>query len=369
MGRNLFWRSAVVFWLIGAPLGAQESIPSNAWPWGQTPVSESEEESDQEAELPAHISLGVDEGEKEQAEVPPNVAWQSEFIIPDHPQISYYERLFLPGGNGYQHLKTTLERGKPFLSFIHQKAIEYGVPTELMWLPVIESSFIGKAGSRAGARGLWQFMLNSISRDMTVDIWRDDRLDFWLATEAAFHKLKTNYNILGDWALALAAYNAGLGRIRSLFRIYAEDYWTLLAKGRLPRETAQYVPKFYALLKVMRTAHRHGLDFGWEMPEGMEDWIRIPMENKQVDISLLASHAGLPAASLRAWNLELLNRVTPPRILLPQSSSEVRGETPNGPVEPFFGLHALLSLRGSARRHYLRTCGILWYSSRLVKPI
>jgi membrane-bound lytic murein transglycosylase D len=364
MGRNLFWRSALILLVFSVKLSAQEGLPTTGWPWGQTTIEESliprsSAPASSSIEIPysnppreeVYQELPVNEMQETEKSpiaitrhnqglspdfpIPSSLAWQASLDLPDHPRIDYYEKQYLPGGAGYLHLKRTLQRGKPYLRFIYTKAVEYGVPTELMWLPAIESSFIGHAGSHAGAKGLWQFMLNSITPEMRVDSWRDDRLDFWLATEAAFFKLRYNYNLLGDWALSLAAYNAGMGRMNRLLRTYGGDYWSLLAGNRLPRETSQYVPKFFALIRVLRNAERNGLDFGWDLPQEMEEWTRIPLGSKQVDLHLLAGHTGIAATKLRSWNLELRNRVTPPSgysLKVPRRHEEIVRSVLNNPA-------------------------------------
>jgi membrane-bound lytic murein transglycosylase D len=120
-----------------------------------------------------------------------------------------------------------------------------------------------------------------------------------------------------------------------LLRTYGGDYWSLLAGNHLPRETSQYVPKFFALIRVLRNAERNGLDFGWDLPQEMEEWTRIPLGSKQVDLHLLAGHTGIAATKLRSWNLELRNRVTPPSgysLKVPRRHEEIVRSVLNNPL-------------------------------------
>ena len=113
--------------------------------------------------------------------------------IPEDPLIDYYIDQYLTK-NGIRTMTTILNRGAPYLGFIYNKLVENDMPPELLYLPAIESGFSASALSRSGAAGFWQFMMNSIAPyDIYVDEWRDDRRDFWKATESAIHKLNYNY--------------------------------------------------------------------------------------------------------------------------------------------------------------------------------
>lgn len=211
---------------------------------------------------------------------------------------------------GKKWLEAVMRRGEPYLPYIRTQIAERNLPPELAYLPVIESAFLSTAVSRSGAVGLWQFMRNSISpATMKIDDWRDDRRDFWKATDAALAKLKGNYDHFKDWPLALAAYNAGLGAIsRAAKAAGTNDYWELSARGRLKAETTHYVPKFIAVSTVLSQAGRNGIELGW--PEDPQ-WTRIPVR-KTVDLGMLAEKAGVPTENLRIGNPELYHGVTPP---------------------------------------------------------
>jgi membrane-bound lytic murein transglycosylase D len=210
---------------------------------------------------------------------------------------------------GKQWLKTVMERGAPYIGFIRGEIETRGLPPELLYLPVIESQFLSTAVSRSGATGLWQFMRNSIAPfDMKVNEWIDERRDFWKSTQGALRKLEENYLYFGDWPLALAAYNAGLGAVNRAVKQYGGDYWSLCERKLLKTETVHYVPKLIAVAAILSDPRRYGMDPLWaETPQ----WTRVPVK-RQADLKVLAAEAGIDAAALANANKELSYGVTPP---------------------------------------------------------
>lgn len=136
---------------------------------------------------------------------------------------------------------------------IFEDALEsYGLPLELKYLPIIESALNPKAVSRAGAAGLWQFMLSTGKRyGLEVNSLVDERRDPVKASYAAAHYLSDLYKIYGDWNLVIAAYNCGPDKIRkAIHRAKGEqDYWKIYPY--LPQETRGYVPAFIAANYIM----------------------------------------------------------------------------------------------------------------------
>jgi membrane-bound lytic murein transglycosylase D len=220
----------------------------------------------------------------------------------------YIRQYSSPGGIAW--LNSVMERGGPYLGFIRQELARRNLPPELIYLPVIESSYVTSAMSRSGAAGLWQFMKNSIGPfGIRINDWLDERMDFWKSTEAALQKLEENYLYFKDWPLALAAYNAGSGAIRQIVnRTGIRDYWTLSEKRQIKAETIQYIPKLLAVSYILSNPRRFGLDPVWvEDPQ----WTRLRVE-RSVDLRLLAEQAGLDPDLLYRANRELRFRVTPP---------------------------------------------------------
>ncbi|MDR2746322.1 MAG: LysM peptidoglycan-binding domain-containing protein [Treponema sp.] len=220
----------------------------------------------------------------------------------------YIRQYSSPGGIAW--LNSVMERGGPYLGFIRKELARRNLPPELIYLPVIESSYVTSAMSRSGAAGLWQFMKNSIGPfDIRITDWVDERMDFWKSTEAALRKLEENYRYFKDWPLALAAYNAGTGAIRQIVtRTGIQDYWTLSEKRQLKAETVQYIPKLLAVSYILSNPRRFGFDPVWvEDPQ----WTRLRLE-RPVNLELLAKQAGLDPDLLHRANRELRFRVTPP---------------------------------------------------------
>jgi membrane-bound lytic murein transglycosylase D len=137
---------------------------------------------------------------------------------------------------------------------------QFDVPLEMKYLAIVESTLDPRARSRVGARGLWQFMyLTGKQYKLNVNSYVDERQDPIKATVAACRYLSDLYNIFGDWDLALAAYNSGPGNVSKAIKRSGgyQNYWNL--RQYLPRETAGYVPAFYATMYLFKYAKEHGL--------------------------------------------------------------------------------------------------------------
>ena len=210
---------------------------------------------------------------------------------------------------GLEWIRAVMVRGGPYLGFIRQEIAERNLPEELIYLPVIESGYLATALSRSGAMGLWQFMRNSIAPfDITINDWMDERRDFWKSTQAALRKLQDNYDHFGDWPLALAAYNAGLGGVSGVVRDSGiRDYWLLSERKLLKTETIHYVPKLLAVAHILSNPRQFGLVLWPEDPK----WTRITLD-RTVDLNLLAKEAGIDPGELKNANRELSYNVTPP---------------------------------------------------------
>lgn len=156
-----------------------------------------------------------------------------------------------------------LQRAEPYLPYIRQVFTEKGLPQDLVFLPFAESGFNPWAYSHAGAAGLWQFIPGTGRRyGLRVDWWIDERRDPYLATHAAADYLSKLYKQFNDWYLVLAAYNAGEGRVAWALRKSGENcYFDLINSRRyLHRETRNYVPKFLAILKIVRNLEKLGFE-------------------------------------------------------------------------------------------------------------
>ena len=189
---------------------------------------------------------------------------------------------------------------------------EAGLPEELAWLPLIESGFKVRALSRARALGLWQFIPSTGYKfGLKRDMWIDERLDPDKATAAAIAYLKELHRIFGDWTTVLAGYNCGEGRVLRKIRNqrinYLDNFWDLYTQ--LPRETAQYVPRFLATLHILKDPAKFGFTF--EELDAPLSYETVEIE-KPVQLRAVAKALGIDFKELSDINPELRRQVTPP---------------------------------------------------------
>ena len=227
--------------------------------------------------------------------------------IPDHPRVKRYAAYYASTAHR-PWLREVLHCVQFYADYILEQLDQRGMPAELIFLPVIESSYVSTASSAAGAVGLWQLMpvtarLNGLDTDGAVD----ERRDFWKATEAALNILQVNYEQLESWELALAAYNGGFGRVRRAVRSSGEDdFWELRERGYLPRETSEYVPRYYGLLLALRSLPEEE----WPLMDRRQRWRRLAVP-EGTEMERLGKLAGVPAGILRRANAELGDGMTP----------------------------------------------------------
>ena len=150
-------------------------------------------------------------------------------------------------------------RSAMYFPMFEEELLAGGLPVDLKYLAVVESALTPHAISRVGATGLWQFM-RPTAREVGLQITKyiDERCDPVMSTKAAITYLRNLYNQFDSWELAMAAYNAGPGRVRFAIRKSgSQDYWKL--QGYLPKETRSYVPGFIAASYVLNYYQDHGL--------------------------------------------------------------------------------------------------------------
>ena len=153
-----------------------------------------------------------------------------------------------------------MERARYYFPLFEEMLDKYDIPLEMKYLAIVESALKPRAKSHMAATGLWQFMYATGKQfDLNVSSYVDERSDPLKATEAACKYLGSLYRIFDDWDLALAAYNSGPGNVSKAIRRAggSRNYWNI--RHFLPRETAGYVPAFYATLYIMEYADEHGI--------------------------------------------------------------------------------------------------------------
>jgi membrane-bound lytic murein transglycosylase D len=241
--------------------------------------------------------------------------------IPDHPTIrgalQYFTTDLKPS------IQESLLRSGKYKKLIDKALDDYKLPHGLAYLPVIESAYVPSVTSRAGAHGIWQFMPET-ARDygLRVDWWVDERADPERSTRAAAAYLKDLYRQFNDWPLALAAYNAGPGRIRRAMQASGSvTFWDLLDHEAVPKETRGYVPTFFATLTIASDPATYGFRLGQPI-----DFDRSAVEIEgPLSLRYLASVAHVDEALLRDLNPALRQGVVPPgktTVRVPSKSAE-----------------------------------------------
>ncbi|UCE95092.1 MAG: LysM peptidoglycan-binding domain-containing protein [Flavobacteriaceae bacterium] len=162
--------------------------------------------------------------------------------------------------NRQQTLANLMGKAKYYFPMFEEHLAKYNIPMELKYLAIVESALRANATSRVGAKGLWQFMYGTGREyDLKVSSYVDERCDPIKATEAACRYLTKLHGIFDDWDLALAAYNSGPGNVNKAIRRSGgqKNYWNI--RHYLPRETAGYLPAFYATYYIFEYAEEHQL--------------------------------------------------------------------------------------------------------------
>lgn len=203
-----------------------------------------------------------------------------------------------------------LERGNRFKEVIFNILKEEGVPTEIYYLAMIESGFVTYAKSHASAVGVWQFIQGTGSRyGLRINSFVDERHDPIRSTRAAARYLASLYRVYQSWELAMAAYNSGEGRVLgAIMRGHTRDFWELAKGGYLPKETADYVPKFMAAAIIGKNIEKYDFDLNPEASMKLPVAALVPAGVRLTDI---AKTAGIPFQELVSLNPHLKKGITP----------------------------------------------------------
>jgi membrane-bound lytic murein transglycosylase D len=216
---------------------------------------------------------------------------------------------FFQTPRGRAIVETGLRRKGKYDDMIARVLREEGVPQDLIYLAQAESAFQPLALSRAGARGIWQFVQwrgNEYGLKRTW--WVDERMDPEKATRAAAQHLRDLYGLFGDWYLAIAAYNCGPGNVqKGVERTGYADFWELYKRNVLPRETKNYVPIILALTLIAKDAAHYGISVDPEQ-EVETDAVK---PGRAIDLRLVAETIDVDVATLRTLNPSLLRMATP----------------------------------------------------------
>jgi membrane-bound lytic murein transglycosylase D len=185
----------------------------------------------------------------------------------------------------------------------------YGLPQELKAMAIIESALNPIAVSRAGAKGMWQFMYHTAKTyGLRIDSYIDERLDVEKAADAAARYLLDQYNIFGDWCLAISAYNCGAGNVNKAIKRAGgrKDFWSVYPF--LPKETRGYMPAFVGALYAMTYYKEYGI-----VPEPVQmpahtDTFEI---RKNLYFSQISEVVGIPQEELQNLNPQYIHDIIP----------------------------------------------------------
>ena len=187
--------------------------------------------------------------------------------------------------------------------------LRYGIPQELKYMAIIESMLNPVATSRAGARGIWQFMYQTgVGYGLEINSFVDERLDVEKAVEAAARYLRDAYRTFGDWALAISSYNCGAGNVSKAIRRAdgRRDFWSIYPY--LPKETRGYVPAFVGAMYAMTYYREYGI-----VPQqmGMPVQTDTFMIRRNLHFDQIEAMVGVPKADLQNLNPQYVNDIIP----------------------------------------------------------
>jgi len=206
-----------------------------------------------------------------------------------------------------------LSRSGQYLELMKEILRAKNVPEDIVFLSLIESGFNPYAYSIAKAAGPWQFISSTAKRyGLEIDWWKDERRDPVKSTMAAADYLKDLHGMFGSWSLAMAAYNAGEGKImKALRRSKSDDYWDLLETRHIRNETKEYVPRFIAASMIAANPQEFGFeDIEYHKPMSYDE---VALESP-LDLTVAAECAGVELDTIKKLNPELRRWCTPPDV-------------------------------------------------------
>jgi len=224
--------------------------------------------------------------------------------------VASFINFFANTQRGHNTLEHSFERSGRYRTMIQRVMAEEGVPQDLIYLAVAESGFQPQAvNRRSRAGGMWQFMPHG-DYGMAHTEYVDERFDPEKSTRAYARYMKFLYDQLGDWYLAMAAYDWGAGNVqRAVVKTGYADFWELYKRHELPGETQNYVPEILAAIIIANHPTQYGFDDMTLDPPVLTDTVTV---NTSVDLRLVSDLVGAPIDEIQALNPSLLHRVTPP---------------------------------------------------------
>jgi len=273
--------------------------------------TENEPEATMEEEISALDKIGPWEEIREEIievpQAPEKIAYDFPIVV--NKQVEFYLDLFQTKQRRY--FEKWLSRSTQYLPFIHEELKKAGLPQDLAYLALIESGYNPSAYSKSHAVGLWQF-IKSTGKEygLRVDSHVDERRNPEKSTVAAIRYLSDLHKEFNSWYLAVAAYNAGPGKMRRAIKKYdTRDFWKLAGNKYLKLETKRYVPKLIAAIIIAKEPEKYGFTDIAYMDPVRYDLIKVP---PMTDLQAVALASNRSVKNIRELNNELLKWSTPP---------------------------------------------------------
>lgn len=278
----------------------------------------------------------------------------------DHPKVQKWIEYY--SVKDRERFQTFLNRGARYKPVIQDLLITNGLPPDLYYLGILESGFVTEAVSHAGAVGPWQFMAPTGRQyGLRINNYVDERIDIVRSTMAAIRYLKELYRVKKSWYLALAAYNAGPGRVRKAMRRGdSQNYWDLTDRMLLPYDTREYIPQFLAILSIGKDLQNYKFVEIAEQEFDAMELVKVP---SPIPLQKVSEISGVEIESLRKLNPHLIRDVTPPNVkhyhiwVDKSQSARVAGQYDNLTQHRINGLkveRSIASSKGSKKIHRVK---------------
>ena len=255
------------------------------------------------------VTFPVDPTVKAEAEAELKTT-QSDLPLVINDAVASFISFFSKNRAGHGTIVASLTRAGRYKDMIQRVLKEEGVPQDLIYQAFAESGFRPQVvNAKHGAGGMWQFMPFGVY-GLARTGWYDERFDPEKATHAYAREIKKSYAQLGDWYLALAAYDWGPGNVqRAVQRTGYADFWELYKRNNLPAETKNYVPIILAVAIMAKNPKQYGLEDLTPDPPLLMDTVQT---NNSVDLRLVSDITGAPVQEIVGLNPSLLRMATPP---------------------------------------------------------
>jgi membrane-bound lytic murein transglycosylase D len=234
---------------------------------------------------------------------------KSDLPLVINDEVAGYIGIFANSTSFRAHMLHSMERGGKYKAIIQKALADQGIPQDLFYLAVAESGFQPQVvNARSGAGGMWQFMPTG-AYGLARNAYVDERFDPEKSSVAYAKYMKTLYNQLGDWYLAMAGYDWGPGNIqKAVMRTGYADFWELYKRNSLPKETKAYVPQVLAAIIMAKNPAKYGLDKVVLDPAMVWDTVTV---DYAIDMRLVADLTNASLAEIVALNPSLLRMSTP----------------------------------------------------------